>query len=133
MAEGDENYFCAVCFHRVGDPQAIDRLVFDMPDRKEVVFDVEVAHGDRWVVITAFEGSSEKSETYLIDRRFETAACPIFSGFTDSSTFVGAAAGPAVFRTEAPRPWGASSRSIRRRRRRSRKSSPSSPTSCLRR
>jgi prolyl oligopeptidase len=107
VAEGDENYFCAVCFHRVGDPQAIDRLVFDMPDRKEVVFDVEVAHGDRWVVITAFEGSSEKSETHVIDRRFEAAGPrPIFSGFTDSSTFVGAAAGRLFFRTDSAAPLG---------------------------
>ena len=66
VPEGDEHYFCAVYFHRLGDPQPADRRVFDRPDRREVVFDARVAADDGCLVITAFEGSSDKSEVHLL-------------------------------------------------------------------
>ncbi len=37
-----EQYFCQVWLHRVGDPQTADRLVYHRPDAPEVVFDVNV-------------------------------------------------------------------------------------------
>ena len=35
---GDENYFAKIYFHRLGEPQTKDDLVFETPDRKDVVW-----------------------------------------------------------------------------------------------
>ena len=69
VAAGDEHYFNRVCYHRLGDAQDQDALIFDKPGQRETVFAVETSDDDRWVVITAFSGSSDKSEVYLLDRR----------------------------------------------------------------
>jgi len=106
VAAGDEHYFNKVCYHRLGDPQDSDLLVFEKPDERETVFGVEISDDDRWVVITAFEGSSDRSEIYLIDRQ-QPGAKPfaVFTGFDAAYTFIEAAGGRLFFRTdfEAPR------------------------------
>ena len=38
VAAGDENYFNRVCYHRLGDPQDQDTLIFDSPAQRETVF-----------------------------------------------------------------------------------------------
>ena len=43
VASGDENYFNTVYFHRLGDPQSADTLIFDKRQRRETVFGVEVS------------------------------------------------------------------------------------------
>ena len=60
---GDENYFNRVYFHRLGEGQDRDALIFEKPGERETVFSVEVSDDDLWVVITAFRGSSDKSES----------------------------------------------------------------------
>jgi prolyl oligopeptidase len=104
---GDEHYFCAVYFHELGRPQSTDTLIFDNPDRREVVFDVHVAGDDRWVVITAFEGASDKSEVYLFDRAAPTARpTALFSGFDAAYSFIDCADGRLFFRTDRLAPLG---------------------------
>src|SRR3954471_20778527 len=76
VAAGDENYFNKVYYHRLGDDQSLDRLIFEKPAERETVFGVEVSDDDRWVVITAFQGSSDRSEVYVIDRH-STADAPV--------------------------------------------------------
>ncbi|MEP6592419.1 MAG: S9 family peptidase, partial [Acidobacteriota bacterium] len=69
VAPGDEHYFNRVYFHRLGAAQADDVLIFEKPDERETVFGVEVSDDDRWVVLTAYRGSSDRSEVHVIDRR----------------------------------------------------------------
>ena len=104
---GDENYFNAVHFHRLGDPQERDSLIFDAPHQRETVFSVDVTDDDRWVVITAFKGSSDKSEVYLLDRR-APASRPValFSGFASAYGFIEEAGGRLFFHTDADAPRG---------------------------
>ena len=83
VAAGDENYFNRVCYHRLGDPQDQDSLVFDNPAERETVFAAETACDDRWVVITAYRGSSDKSEVYILDRRAsKSRPVPLFTGYS---------------------------------------------------
>ena len=103
---GDEHYFNQVYYHRLGDPQALDTLVFAKPDERETVFNVEISDDDRWLVITAFKGSSDKSEVYLLDRLAATGGpFPVFTGFTAAYALVEGAMGRLFFRTDdwAPR------------------------------
>lgn len=107
VPDGDENYFNKVYYHRVGDEQARDTLIFEKPEAREVVFGVEVSDDDRWAVITAFQGSSDRSEVYLIDRHSDGATpVPVFTGFSAAYTFIESAAGRLLFRTDASAPRG---------------------------
>lgn len=107
VPDGDEHYFNRVCHHRLGDPQELDTLIFDAPDERETVFNVELSHGDRWVVITALRGSSDKSEVYLVDRH-TPGATPraLFTGFTDAYGFVQETNGRLYFQTDQGAPRG---------------------------
>jgi len=106
VAVEDEQYFGRIYFHRLGDPQSGDRLIFDTPDRKEVVPMVAVSGDDRWAVITAQRGASDDSEIYLVDRRDEGPPRPLFTGFDAAYSFVESAGGRLVFRTTKDAPRG---------------------------
>jgi prolyl oligopeptidase len=104
---GDENYFNRVHYHRLGDRQEQDRLVFEKPAQREVVFAVETSDDDRWVVITAYRGSSDKSEVYLLDRHTAGARpVALFTGYTAAYAFIESAAGRLLFRTDESAPLG---------------------------
>jgi prolyl oligopeptidase len=100
----DSQYFGRIHFHRLGDPQAADAMVFETPDRKEVVPMVHAAADGRWVVITAQRGASDDSEIYLIDRGIlgpldEARGSPpraLFTGFDAAYDFIESARGPST-------------------------------------
>jgi prolyl oligopeptidase len=108
VAAGDENYFNTVWYHRVGDAQSADRQIFGKPGERETVFGVEVSDDDRWAVITAFQGSSDRSEVYLLDRQGAPGSqpLPVFTGFGAAYAFIEAAGGRLFFRTDAAAPRG---------------------------
>ncbi len=107
VAPGDENYFNKVHYHRLGDDQSLDRLIFERPNERETVFGVEVTDDDRWVVITAFQGSSDKSEVYVIARYSQTATpVPLFTGFAAAYAFIESAGERLLFRTDDRAPRG---------------------------
>jgi len=107
VPDGDEHYFCAVYFHRLGEPQPADRRVFDRPDCREVVFDARVAADDGCLVITAFEGSSDKSEVHLLYLTApDRTPLPLFSGFDAAYTFIDSADGRLFFRSDRDAPQG---------------------------
>ena len=104
---GDENYFNTVWYHRLGDGQAQDVLIFERPAERETVFNVEVSDSDRWAVITAFKGSSDKSEVYLLDRQAPHARpVPLVNGFRAAYGFIEEADGRLFFRTDDGAPRG---------------------------
>ena len=107
VAAGDENYFNRVCYHRLGDAQDQDALIFDSPAERETVFAVEVSDEDRWVVITAYRGSSDKSEVYLLDREAAgSRPVPLFTGYSAAYAFVESAGGRLFFHTDQGAPLG---------------------------
>ena len=107
VAPGDENYFNQVYYHRLGDPQAADPLIFEKPGERETVFGVEVSDDDRWAVITAFQGSSDRSEVYVIDRHAAHAPpVPLVSGFTAAYAFIESAGNRLLFKTDESAPRG---------------------------
>ncbi len=104
---GDEHYFNTVCFHRLGDAQDADRLIFEKPAERETVFGVKVSDDDRWAVITAFKGSSDRSEVYVVDRHRPSASLtPLFTGFGAAYAFIESADARLLFRTDDRAPRG---------------------------
>jgi prolyl oligopeptidase len=107
VAPGDENYFNKVYYHRLGEDQSLDQLIFERPTERETVFGVEVSDNDRWVVITAFKGSSDRSEVYAIDRRSSAGTpVPLFTGFSAAYAFIESAGDRLLFRTDDRAPRG---------------------------
>jgi prolyl oligopeptidase len=102
----DEQYFGRICFHRLGQPQSSDDLVFETPDRKDVVPMVRVTADGRWAVITAQRGASDDSEIYVVDHEAPGPPRAVFTGFDAAYDFVEAADGRLFFRTTRDAPRG---------------------------
>ena len=61
----NENH--AIYFHRIGTPQAQDRLVFAQPDRSRMSNNAEVSDDGRWLIVLSNEGTDARYEITLID------------------------------------------------------------------
>ncbi len=106
-----QDYFCQVWFHRVGDPQAADRLMHHRPDTPEIVFDVHVTADDRHLVIASYQGASDHAEMHVVRLKPETTDLTeppraLVSGFTDGWHFIDGRDSQLYFRTDAGAPFG---------------------------
>lgn len=61
------NYFQKLYYHRLGEPQSKDKLVYDRPDQKEWGFGGDVTDDGRYLVITVWEGTERKNRFYYMD------------------------------------------------------------------
>jgi prolyl oligopeptidase len=104
---GDENYFGKVYFHRLGDDQAKDVLVYERPDDREIVMATSITDDGRTLVITAFKGSSDKTEVFWMEAAKPTSKpSPIFTGFKASYQFADAVGARFFFQTDEDAPLG---------------------------
>jgi prolyl oligopeptidase len=101
---GDENYFAKVYFHRLGESQDKDTLVFESPDRKEVIWGASLTLDGRYLILTGNEGSSDKSEVWIADRTGDGRPGLLFKGFADAYAYVGDADGRLFFMTDKGAP-----------------------------
>jgi prolyl oligopeptidase len=104
---GEENYSGKVYYHRLGEPQEKDALVFERPDRKDTVPFAQLSLDGRWLVITTIMGASDKSEVHVVDRTADgarPALLPFTKGFEDAWSFVGEAGGRFFFITNEGAP-----------------------------
>ncbi|MGD8450707.1 MAG: prolyl oligopeptidase family serine peptidase [Phycisphaerae bacterium] len=63
----ETNYYQKLFYHRVGDPQSADRLVYHRPDEKEWGFGGNVTEDGRYLIITVTQGTEEKNRVYYQD------------------------------------------------------------------
>jgi len=107
-----EQYFCQVWYHRVGEAQADDRLVYHRPDAPEVVFEVHVTSDDRHLVIGSYQGASDHAEIHVVRLKPDTTetqtseARPLVTGFNAGWHFVDGRDGTLYFRSDAGAPFG---------------------------
>ncbi len=59
------NYDNKVYFHRLGDPQSRDRVVFERPDDRELSFGPSVTDDGRFLVLNVGRGTDPKDGLYL--------------------------------------------------------------------
>jgi prolyl oligopeptidase len=102
----DEQYFGRIYFHRLGNAQKQDVVVFERPAEKEIVPLVHVTHDDRYVVVTAQRGASDDSEVYVIDREDPDSIRPLFTGFDAAYDYIDSAGDRLFFRTTRDAPLG---------------------------
>ena len=63
----DTNYFQKLYYHRLSTSQSEDKLIYERPDNKEMLFGGEVSDDGRYLIITVEEGTAPKNRLYYKD------------------------------------------------------------------
>jgi len=101
------NYFQKLYFHRLDTPQSADRLVYARSDRKEWGFSGEVSEDGRLLVISVWQGASEKSQ--VLYQRLDAPGAPVVSlvdNFDAGFSFLGNDGDTLFFKTDRDAPRG---------------------------
>jgi prolyl oligopeptidase len=106
-----EQYGCQVWLHRVGDPQAADRLIHARPDAPEITFDIKITADDSHLVISGYQGASDHAEVHAIQLPASPPGglgetTPLVTGFTAGWHFIDGREGQLFLRTDADAPFG---------------------------
>jgi prolyl oligopeptidase len=62
-----QTYWHKLYYHRIGEPQSADRLVYERKDQKEWGFYGHVTEDGRWLIITVTEGTDPKNRVFTLD------------------------------------------------------------------
>ncbi len=63
----DTNYFQKLYYHRLGTAQSTDKLIYERPDNKEMLFGGSVTDDGHYLIIHVSEGTSPKNRLYYKD------------------------------------------------------------------
>src|SRR5205809_881559 len=83
------NYFQKLFYHRLGEPQEKDSLIYKRDDEKEWGFDGEVTDDGRYLVISVWRGTEQKNQVFYKD--FKTPDSPVvelLAGFDAEYEFI---------------------------------------------
>lgn len=99
----EQNYNQKVYYHRLGEAQAKDALIYARPDHKEWSFSADVSEDGNWLVITVWVGTDPKTSVFVQDLRLPVAkrhTLEILPGFTAKFDFLGSDARTLWFLTD---------------------------------
>lgn len=100
------NFHSKVYFHKLGTPQAEDKLIYETPDHPEWRHNVRLAAEDRFLLIFSTKGGAENVIS-VIDRSVpEPTPRAITEGFTSSTRLMGTRGQTAYFITDDRAPKG---------------------------
>jgi len=63
----ETNYFQKLYYHRLGTAQSDDKLIYERPDFKEMMFDGAVSDDGHYLIITVAQDTSSKNRLYYKD------------------------------------------------------------------
>lgn len=101
------NYFQKLYFHKLHSNQEQDLLIYGRADQKEWGFDGEVSEDGRFLIISIWQGASEKNQVYY--QRLGVANSPIIpviDHFDASFSFLGNQGDTLWFKTDLGAPRG---------------------------
>ncbi len=85
-----ENYFQKLFYHRLGTPQAEDKLIYERPDQKDWGFAGEVSEDGQYLIISVSQGSERKNRLYFQDLKATDApVVKLLDDFDAQYGFVG--------------------------------------------
>jgi prolyl oligopeptidase len=95
----------AVYFHRLGEPQSADRLVYATPEAPKRSHGATLTPDGRWLVLTTSEGTDDRYEVAVQDLAAHTPPRVLFPGLDYSWSLVGSEGDRLYFKTNrnAPR------------------------------
>ncbi len=84
------NYYQKLYYHRIGDPQKKDRLVYQRKDAKEWGFGGEETEDGRYLVVNVWKGTNRENQILVLDNRNpKTGFRELFMGFDASYQVLG--------------------------------------------
>ncbi|MSR46294.1 MAG: S9 family peptidase [Planctomycetes bacterium] len=103
------NYFHKVYFHRLGETQEQDTLVYERPDQKEWGFSPIVTDDGRFLVMNVSQGTDRRNRVYVKDlaapdAAAESSVVKLLDDFDASYDYVGAAGTTFYFKTDLDAP-----------------------------
>ncbi|MGQ0834032.1 MAG: prolyl oligopeptidase family serine peptidase [Gammaproteobacteria bacterium] len=103
---GDDAGQPAIHFHRLGDPQAKDRLVYKVTDHPTRVPRGKVTDDGRYLIITLYDGAFRNGVNVLDLRRPDAAAATLFGAWDAFYDFMGSRGDELYFQTTNDAPLG---------------------------
>lgn len=84
------NYFHKLYYHRVGEPQSKDALVYERKDHKEWGFDGNVTDDGRYLIINVWQGTDPRNQIFYKDlSATNSKVIELFTGFDAAHGFIG--------------------------------------------
>lgn len=105
VPKGDEEFWQKAYFHKLGEPQKKDRMVFERADCKECGNTPGVTDDGRWLVMAAWRGTATENEVYVqrLDKPGDGLE-PLFTGFDASWDFIESTGDKLFFITDKDAP-----------------------------
>lgn len=60
-----------IYFHTLGTPQTADALIYARPDARDLAFDIQLSHDERYLVLNVWQGTDTKTRLYYKDLHSE--------------------------------------------------------------
>jgi prolyl oligopeptidase len=79
-----------LCFHRLGDDQPADAVVYERPDEPDWGFQPSVSEDGRWLIVTVWEGTDPRTRIYVADLRGDARVRPLLDAFDAEYRVAGA-------------------------------------------
>ena len=84
------NYYQKLYYHRLGDPQEKDELIYHRPDHKEWGFGGYVTDDGHYLIITIWKGTLRKNQLFYKDLTVaDSPVVELLSGFDAEYDFIG--------------------------------------------
>ncbi len=99
------NYFQKLYFHKIGTPQAEDKLIYERPDQKEWGFGGAVTDDGKYLIIHVWQGTEDKNRVYYQDLSDPKGAIvKLLDDFDASYSFIDNVGPVFYFRTDLSSP-----------------------------
>ncbi len=103
----DLNKFQKIYYHKLGTPQAEDKLIYQRPDHDDWGFDPVVTEDGRYLVINISTGSDQRNRIYYLDLTLPGAqVTPLLDEFDAQYAFIGNSGSVFWFQTNLNAPRG---------------------------
>jgi prolyl oligopeptidase len=70
-----------LCFHRLGEPQAADIVIYQRPDEPEWGFGPSVSEDGHWLIVTVWQGTDPRTRIYLTDLQGDGRMRPLLDAY----------------------------------------------------
>jgi prolyl oligopeptidase len=78
-----------LCFHRLGEPQAADVVIYERPDEPDWGFGPGVSEDGRWLIVTVWQGTDPRTRIYLADLQGDGQVRPLLDDFDAEYAVIG--------------------------------------------
>ncbi len=100
------NYYQKLYFHRLGELQAEDRLVYDRPDQKEWGFSAGVSEDGQYLILTVWQGTDVRNRLFYQELQPAEPVVELIPELEAAYHFVGNDGPLFYFRTDFDAPRG---------------------------